>query len=95
KSTTNRLAVQPETLIQFRESFLQVYQDWLGLKTEEESGSESTDTVNGLMSLLTEIRTQARKDKNWAVSDQIRDQLGSLGIKLEDTSQGTDWYYEN
>jgi cysteinyl-tRNA synthetase len=36
-------------------------------------------------------RTQARKDKNWALADTIRKQLIELDILLEDTPQGTIW----
>lgn len=36
-------------------------------------------------------RQQARKDKNWALSDKIRDDLKNRGIILEDTPQGVRW----
>ena len=36
-------------------------------------------------------RQQARKDKNWALADQIRDDLKEQGIILEDTPQGVRW----
>lgn len=36
-------------------------------------------------------RTEARKNKNWARSDEIRDQLNSMGILIEDTPQGMRW----
>ncbi len=39
-------------------------------------------------------RTQARKDKNWALADKIRDDLKSRGIVLEDTPDGVKWKYE-
>ena len=94
KDGSGKFAVQPETFTAFKEQFMTVFTDWLGLKTEEEEGSESQDTINSLMNLISEIRLQARKDKNWAVSDQIRDQLSAMSIKLEDTATGTDWYYE-
>ncbi|WNJ19594.1 cysteine--tRNA ligase [Pontibacter sp. G13] len=88
-------AVNPDTFNQFREDFLKVFTDILGMKSEvEESGNESQEVIDGLMKLVTEIRTTARAEKNWEVSDQIRDSLGSIGIKLEDNKQGTDWYYE-
>jgi Cysteinyl-tRNA synthetase len=37
---------------------------------------------------LIEKRQQARKEKNWALADQIRDELRARGIILEDTPQG-------
>jgi cysteinyl-tRNA synthetase len=94
KATSGRLAVRPETLNQFRQDFQYVFEDWLGLKNEEEGSSESGQTINGLMGLISNIRSGARSEKNWAVSDLIRDELSKLGIKLEDTAKGTDWYYE-
>lgn len=39
-------------------------------------------------------RTQARKDKNWAEADRIRDELKAMGIVLEDTAQGVKWHRE-
>jgi cysteinyl-tRNA synthetase len=39
-------------------------------------------------------RTQARKDKNWALADKIRDDLKSRGIVLEDTPDGVKWKVE-
>ncbi|MGY0373550.1 cysteine--tRNA ligase [Clostridium sp. JNZ J1-5] len=40
---------------------------------------------------LVEQRQQARRDKNWALSDKIRDDLKEMGIVLEDTPQGVRW----
>lgn len=43
---------------------------------------------------LIEKRTQARKDRNWAEADRIRDELKARGIVLEDTAQGVKWHRE-
>lgn len=40
---------------------------------------------------LIKQRQQARKDKDWALSDKIRDDLKARGIILEDTPQGVRW----
>ena len=50
----------------------------------------STDVDDEVERLLEE-RVKARKEKNWALSDQIRDQLKAMGIVLEDTPQGVKW----
>ncbi len=41
--------------------------------------------------LLIEIRTGLREEKQWALSDRIRDRLEELGITIEDTQNGTIW----
>ena len=43
---------------------------------------------------LIEQRTQARKDRNWAEADRIRDELKAKGIVLEDTAKGVKWHRE-
>ena len=43
---------------------------------------------------MIEARTQARKEKNWAEADRIRDELKAMGIVLEDTAQGVKWHRE-
>ncbi|TVR78654.1 MAG: cysteine--tRNA ligase [Chitinophagaceae bacterium] len=60
--------------------------DIMGLK----KGKSSIDTeiVDGLMLLISEIRTQARKDKNYELSDKIRDKLSSLKIQMKDEKDG-------
>jgi cysteinyl-tRNA synthetase len=39
--------------------------------------------------MLIEMRKQTRENKNFALSDQIRDQLIALGIQLKDGKEGT------
>ena len=43
---------------------------------------------------LIEARTAARKEKNWAEADRIRDELKARRIVLEDTPQGVKWHRE-
>ncbi|MBQ6264543.1 MAG: cysteine--tRNA ligase [Clostridia bacterium] len=43
---------------------------------------------------MIEARATARKEKNWAEADRIRDELKSMGIILEDTPQGVKWHRE-
>ena len=47
--------------------------------------------VEPLLDLLLELREKLRSEKNFALSDQIRDQLADLGVTIEDTPQGPRW----
>jgi cysteinyl-tRNA synthetase len=47
--------------------------------------------VAGLMQVFLDLRAEARKAKNFALADQIRQRLGQLGITLEDRAGGTGW----
>jgi cysteinyl-tRNA synthetase len=49
------------------------------------------DLVAKIMPLVIELRSNARKNKNFAVADNIRDGLGPAGIVLEDRAGGTEW----
>lgn len=49
----------------------------------------NNDKLEGVVNMLIGMRNQARADKNFALSDQIRDQLITLGIQLKDGKEGT------
>ncbi|PMC34187.1 cysteine--tRNA ligase [Bacillus sp. UMB0899] len=51
----------------------------------------STDLLDEEIEIMIEQRIQARKDRNFALADEIRDKLKDLNIILEDTPQGTRW----
>ena len=60
--------------------------DVLGLQAVEENNNEKLDQT---LQVLIELRNQARKSKNFDLSDQIRDKLLAEGIELKDGRDGT------
>ncbi len=56
--------------------------------------NRKTESLDDEIEKMIEARTQARKDKNWAEADRIRDELKAQGIVLEDTPQGVKWHRE-
>ena len=56
--------------------------------------NRKTETLDSDVEALIEARTNARKEKNWAEADRIRDQLKEMSIVLEDTAQGVKWHRE-
>jgi cysteinyl-tRNA synthetase len=64
----------------------------LGIFSEPPARSAGNDQlVGGLVQLLIDLRAEARKAKNFALGDQIRQRLTQLGVTLEDRQGGTGW----
>jgi cysteinyl-tRNA synthetase len=61
----------------------------LGFKPLEEKGNKAL--VDYLMNMIIESRNTAKREKNYAQSDAIRDKLSEFGITLKDSREGTDW----
>ena len=59
--------------------------------TDMEEEEVNSELVEKLMDIIISIRQDARANKNWAVSDKIRDELKAAGIILEDTPNGVKW----
>ena len=62
--------------------------DVLGLVNAAKEDS-SADKLAGAVEILIELRNQARQNKDFALSDKIRDDLAKVGIKLKDSREGT------
>ena len=70
--------------------------EWLGIfgiDTAELIKQNETQGDDEIVALV-EQRDEARKNKDWAKSDQLRDQLKEMGVIIEDTPQGTRWIRE-
>ncbi len=59
------------------------------VRTESAGGGDKL--LDDVMQLVIALRTEARQEKQWALSDRIRDGLKELGIVLEDSRDGTKW----
>jgi cysteinyl-tRNA synthetase len=59
------------------------------------SRTESGDALTGdLLGLLVELRSRLRKEKNFALADEIRNRLAELGVTVEDRPDGSRWRIE-
>ena len=61
----------------------------IGIFEQEDAADD--ELANKLMDLIINIRQDARKEKNWALADKIRDELKEAGVILEDTPNGVRW----
>lgn len=77
-----------EDLNELQTTFRIFIHDVLGI-SEEKTEANNSDKLEGVVNLMIEMRMEARANKNFALSDQIRDQLLELGIQLKDGKDGT------
>ncbi|WP_431166798.1 cysteine--tRNA ligase [Tenacibaculum halocynthiae] len=82
-----KASLTEEDLLELKKTMNAFVFDVLGLMNEVAQGS--SDKVNGVVELLIKLRKEARENKDWALSDQIRDELLELGIQLKDGREGT------
>jgi cysteinyl-tRNA synthetase len=85
----------PEKLGAFRRAVtvLRELTGTLGLfrKPQEQKAPGGDDLTGKLMALLIDLRAEARKRKDFATADRIRNTLGQIGVALEDRPGGTEW----
>ncbi|WP_235297779.1 cysteine--tRNA ligase [Portibacter marinus] len=93
EGTLNLSEVSQSTIERLQKTFPEFIFEVLGLKdaAEEESG----DVLDGVMQLVIDLRQGARDEKNWGVSDKIRDDLAALDIQIKDGKDGTEWGFKS
>ena len=72
-----------------KENFEIVFSEILGMKSEQ--SDNTSNIIEGLMSIIAEMRADARANKDWAKSDMIRDRLAEVGITIKDGKDGAKW----
>lgn len=80
--------LSPEDLEELKKLMNAFVYEVLGLQNIEENNNEKLDQT---LQVLIELRNQARKSKNFELSDQIRDRLLAEGIELKDGRDGTSY----
>jgi cysteinyl-tRNA synthetase len=83
-------SLSPESIQQLQQLFGHLVTDILGL-TDDPAGSTHTELLDGIISMVLEVRNQAKAHKDFATSDKIRDALSQLGIVVKDTKEGSTW----
>jgi cysteinyl-tRNA synthetase len=96
-SYINGLKNKQEKLIPSRSEFDQItslfsvyFEDILGLGGGGSTG-QNEEILDDVMSVLLDIRTNAKANKDYATADAIRDQLKEIGIVIMDGKDGADW----
>jgi cysteinyl-tRNA synthetase len=84
---TGKETITKKDFIKLEKTLNSFVYEILGLINE--SSQDDSGKLNGTIELLIQLRKEARDSKNWALSDQIRDELLSLGIQLKDGKEAT------
>jgi cysteinyl-tRNA synthetase len=83
--------VSKETLEAFKQGLGTLLFDVFGLRDEGEVAGASGETLSKVMDLVLDLRAQARAEKNWSMSDKLRDALNDAGIVVKDGKDGAEW----
>ena len=83
-------SIDAETHKDIKAFYSSVVFDILGLKPENAAGQDE-GISDDLMQVILDIRAEAKKNKDFATADAIRDKLNNLGITVKDTPQGAEW----
>ena len=80
--------ISEKDLAELKIIFKEFTVDILGLKNEDVKGGTE---VADLMALIVSLRDEAKKKKDFSVSDEIRDKLNAIGFIIKDEKNGTTW----
>ena len=86
-------SVTDEVSVEFANKELEMFNKLtsvLGLLEKADEKAEDEDTA--LIEELIAKRTEAKKNKDFATADAIRDELSAMGITIKDTRQGVQWF---
>lgn len=64
--------------------------DVMGLKIAEEN-TKTTEVLGKVIEMVLDIRNKAKADKNFALSDEVRQKLTGAGVQVMDSKDGTSW----
>ena len=89
KKINSSLDNKKEILIKARETLFELL-GIFGLDFTKKKGFDDKK-INELMEIILNVREQARKEKNYGLSDEIREKLRKVGIQIEDGTEGARW----
>lgn len=86
-----KATINEADLEQLKQLFHNFVFDILGLQSEAADESSRQHLLDELVEMLLQLRVEAKANKNWALSDKIRNDLAALGFVIKDTKDGFEW----
>lgn len=85
-----KATISADDLNELQSVFKLMVEDLLGLKVE--TGATGTnEAYKKAIDMLLEMRLEAKRNKDWATSDKIRNELTAFGFEIKDTKDGYEW----
>jgi len=85
-----RETINAEELQKVNSIFSVYFRGILGITDSIANESSHLDSV---LNVLIDLRLQAKMDKNFALSDAIRDKVKASGIEIMDSKEGSSWRF--
>ena len=88
----HKAQISEEDLKELSETMRLFAFDILGLVNERGANNDAREAAYGkVVDMVLDLRSKAKANKDWAVSDQIRDALAEAGFQVKDTKDGVTW----
>ena len=88
----HKAQISEEDLKELSETMRLFAFDILGLVNERGANTDAREAAYGkVVDMVLDLRAKAKANKDWAVSDQIRDALAEAGFQVKDTKDGVTW----
>ena len=88
----NKETLTSEDIFLLKKTFEDFLFDIFGLT--QENTSKNNDYVDKLMDVILSIRKEAKNNKDFQISDSIRNSLAAINITIKDTKEGAEWHIE-
>lgn len=85
-----KATISADDLNELQSVFKLMVEDLLGLKVEV-AASGTNEAYKQAIDMLLNMRLEAKRNKDWATSDKIRNELTALGFEIKDTKDGFEW----
>ena len=85
-----KATISAADLEELQSVFKLMVEDLLGLKVEV-AASGTNEAYKQAIDMLLNMRLEAKRNKDWATSDKIRNELTALGFEIKDTKDGFEW----
>jgi cysteinyl-tRNA synthetase len=90
RAAEGKQSMSQKQIDRIQQAFQWFVVDIMGIQRPH-SSDEGEDRLEQVMDVLLELRRGARMEKNWSLSDAIRDRLQAIGIELHDGAEGSSW----